>query len=466
MALSDACLEFLQAVDEAAGELAKAVHHYSAPDDLIQYGEEIDALRRACLALAESPSDAEKGAHLLRLAELVFWYHATLPKPPGPPERQAKVETLIKLLQSGTNSLEASKVSFEVPFIVYHLVSETFFTKSAIERLLTILPTLKKKTFEEVIDILRDVGSESVKMESRLYQKVTENSDVRVDIGIITIKDEELNAVLDHFQDGSGVYVGHSTHRHYNLRFAEAGNGSFYRVGIIRQPEQGNGEAQSAARDLIEDLAPRLILVVGIAGGLPCKDYTLGDVILSLRILDYSVEALKEGHNPTYATSGGPVGKHIENHVANLRARLKDLGNWTECLPERPPIILEEANLYGSDDWKRDVRESLEHHSASNAKIPNFYSGIIASSDRLIKDTKVLIPWLQTNLNLLAVEMESGGVYRAARERCAMLAIRGISDIVGFKREERWTQYACASAAAFARAYLLTTPIDVLARPH
>jgi nucleoside phosphorylase len=234
----------------------------------------------------------------------------------------------------------------------------------------------------------------------------------------------------------------------------------------MRQPEQGNGEAQSAARDLIEDLAPRLILVVGIAGGLPSKGYTLGDVILSLRILDYSVEARKEGHDTTYATSGGPVGKHIEHHVANLGARLKDLGNWTECLPERPPIILKEANFYGSDDWKREVRESLEYHSASNARIPNFCSGKIASSDRLIKDTEILILWLQTNRDLLAVEMESGGVYRAIRERCAMLAIRGISDIVGLKREERWTQYACASAAAFARAYLRTTPIDVVGRPR
>ncbi|MCG3117993.1 MAG: 5'-methylthioadenosine/S-adenosylhomocysteine nucleosidase [bacterium] len=458
MALSDSCFQFLDAVSKAAGKLAEDVHHYSTPDYPIEYGEEIDALRRACSAVANSPFDAEKGAHLLRLAELVLRSLDGYPRPPKPPEQRAKVKTLVKLLQSGTNSLEAS----EVPLMVDHLIYETPLTKLAIERLKTILPSLKQKTFDEVIDIISDVGSEPVKRESRLYQKLTGNSDVHVDIGIITIKDEELNAVLDNFQNGSVVYISPTTHRHYNLRVAEAGNGSHYQVGIIRQPEQGNGEAQSAARDLIEDLAPRLILVVGIAGGLPSKDYTLGDVILSLRILDYSVEARKEGHNPTYTTSGGPVGKHIENHVANLSARRKDLGNWIECLPARPPIILNEANLYGSDDWKREVRESLEYHSASNAKTPNFYSGIIASSDRLIKDTEVLIPWLQTNRNLLAVEMESGGVYRAARERCAMLAIRGISDIVGFKRDERWTQYACASAAAFARAYLLTTPIDVV----
>jgi len=41
-----------------------------------------------------------------------------------------------------------------------------------------------------------------------------------------------------------------------------------------------------------------------------------------------------------------------------------------------------------------------------------------------------------------------------------MLVIRGISDIVGLKRSDAWTQYACASAAAFTRAFLRTRPVD------
>jgi hypothetical protein len=51
--------------------------------------------------------------------------------------------------------------------------------------------------------------------------------------------------------------------------------------------------------------------------------------------------------------------------------------------------------------------------------------------------------------------MELGGVFLAARQidrEHPILAIRGISDIVGFKREEQWTKYACTTAAAFAYA--------------
>jgi hypothetical protein len=90
-----------------------------------------------------------------------------------------------------------------------------------------------------------------------------------------------------------------------------------------------------------------------------------------------------------------------------------------------------------------------------------YIAGPIASSDRLVKDPMLLIPWLQTAPNLLAIEMESGGVYRAARERCPMLAIRGISDIVGLKRAAAWTKYACAAAAAFTRAFLRTWPNEL-----
>jgi hypothetical protein len=51
-------VEFMQATADA---LAAAVHHYAAPDHPISYGLEIDALRRACAAVKESPFDPEAG---------------------------------------------------------------------------------------------------------------------------------------------------------------------------------------------------------------------------------------------------------------------------------------------------------------------------------------------------------------------------------------------------------------------
>jgi nucleoside phosphorylase len=283
------------------------------------------------------------------------------------------------------------------------------------------------------------------------------------DVGIITIKDEEFEAVLNVFRDNIGLYVGPKSKRHYNLKRADAGSGKTYSVAIVRNVEQGNADAQAVARDMIEDLCPTLILVVGIAGGRPTSDFTLGDVVLSLRVNDYSVHAHNPGSEPTYATSGGPVAGAIEAGVANLKARLTDLGDWTSALPPRPLVDPDTAAVNGPDPWQKAILKSIRHHFQQKPRTePKFVSGAIGSSDGLIKEPDVLITWLSTARNLLAVEMESAGVHKAARERCSWLAIRGISDIVGLERSEDWTLYAAATAAAFARAYLRTTPIEPL----
>lgn len=284
----------------------------------------------------------------------------------------------------------------------------------------------------------------------------------KVDIGILTIRDDEFRAVLGVFPDKTGTVKG--AHREYTLRHADAGKGERYTITVLRQAEQGLGEAQTVARDLLEDLAPRLVLVVGIAGALPSDDVTLGDVVLSTRIHDFTVEARKTGDEATYAATGGPIDRALANAVADLANREDELGDWTADLPERPEVSwTRKGQLYGSPEWQRELRAKLEHHygKGTTPRAPVYVAGPIASSDRLVKDPSLLIPWLATARNLLAVEMESGGVYRAVRERCPMLAIRGLSDIVGLKRADAWTKYACASAAAFTRAFLRTRPIPV-----
>lgn len=273
----------------------------------------------------------------------------------------------------------------------------------------------------------------------------------------MTIREDEFRAVLKAFPGDPGVHKGR--YREYALRSADAGNGRKYSVAILRQVEQGNGEAQEAARDLLDDLQPSLLLIVGIAGGVPSDDITLGDVVLATRILDFSIEARKFEGETTYNVGGGAISKSIAAGVANLGAREVDLGEWWSDLPEKPHVSSGPGKVYGPQDWQRKVRESLRAHAAPRP--PQFYAGVIAASDRLVKDPKLLIPWLKTARGILAVEMESAGVHRATHERTPMLSIRGLSDIVGLKRHDAWTKYACSSAAAFAAAYLRTQPVDI-----
>jgi nucleoside phosphorylase len=286
-----------------------------------------------------------------------------------------------------------------------------------------------------------------------------------IDIGILTIREDEFRAVLNVFPDDHGVHKGR--HREYTLRTADAGERARYRLAILRQIEQGNGEAQEAARDLCDDLQPSLLLVVGIAGGLPSDDISLGDIVLSTRIHDFSVEARKFEEDTTYNVGGGPIAKSIAAGIANLVGRELELGDWWAELPSKPAVSLARGMFYGPKPWQQDVRGKLEAHYGKNvaARAPIFSAGSIASSDRLVKDPSVLFPWITTARGILAIEMESAGVHRATRDKTPMLSIRGLSDIVGFKRQDAWTKYACASAAAFARGYLRTRPVSVRESP-
>ena len=214
---------------------------------------------------------------------------------------------------------------------------------------------------------------------------------------------------------------------------------------------------------MLEELEPRWLLVVGIAGGVPSDELTLGDVVVSNRIVDFSVEAVLQDKPSEYAMMGGPVAKDAAVVLANLRALAGELGSWGSAASigaARPPIEVDDGEFYGDEAWQAKARAGLARQAARTEPIVT--AGAIGSSDRLVKDTKILATFLlKAARQVLAVEMESAGVYRAATGRgVPLVAIRGLSDVVGFKRDPRWTAYACHTAAAFTRAFLCTRPIE------
>jgi hypothetical protein len=159
MALSDACFEFMQATADAAEALAAAVHHYASPDYPISYSVEIDALRRACAAVKESPYDPQLGAELLRLAASVMTFHDTPPDTPEALNREGEMKKLIRLLEDAVDDDQKTIV----PAVVGNVVVETKFTPQAAERLKTMLPKLGKSAYDIAIKIISDIGAATAK---------------------------------------------------------------------------------------------------------------------------------------------------------------------------------------------------------------------------------------------------------------------------------------------------------------
>lgn len=159
MALSDACFEFLQSVSEAAAELGREAHRYSDPDAPLQYGFEVDALRRASLAIVESPYDPAAGARLLELAASVLAYHDTPPGASDAAKRKASMNHLVHELQQ----VVAVEDAASVPAVVAQAMSNTPYSSSAAQRLKVMLSKLGKPAYEIAVKIAGDIGGATIK---------------------------------------------------------------------------------------------------------------------------------------------------------------------------------------------------------------------------------------------------------------------------------------------------------------
>lgn len=89
----------------------------------------------------------------------------------------------------------------------------------------------------------------------------------KVDFGIITIREDEFEAVLQRFPLAATT----EGRRRYGLSNLQTYDGAEYVIALARCHEQGTGEGQNIASDLIEDFDPQWLLLVGIAGGGSCR---------------------------------------------------------------------------------------------------------------------------------------------------------------------------------------------------
>jgi Uncharacterized protein conserved in bacteria (DUF2321) len=135
------------------------VHHYSAPDYPIRYGGEIDALRRACAEVKDSPFNPEAGSNLLRIAAAVMTFQDAPPNTAQRSAHQRKMNELVRLIQAELSEDEVSAV----PAIVQNVIVETGYSKRAAEKLKVMLPKLRKSSYDIVIKIISDIGSATVK---------------------------------------------------------------------------------------------------------------------------------------------------------------------------------------------------------------------------------------------------------------------------------------------------------------
>jgi nucleoside phosphorylase len=277
-----------------------------------------------------------------------------------------------------------------------------------------------------------------------------------IDFGIIAVKVEEYAAIAEKCRLKDKA-IGR---RRYGIGWIQTTKNRGYAVACVRCVDQGQAAAQDVAEDMIDDLAPRWILVVGICGGLPSTEFSLGDVIVASRVHDFSVNATTYKEKPTFDTRGRDVPGRARDVVAQLPDIFRTLRGWNRQrslgvpIPRvKVPVDLADERLYGPAPWKTKVLDSLKWRFKDAPRSgPVAYTGPIASSNTLVKNPDLVTRLLPTMRAIVAFEMEMAGVMRAASRHNSdypVLGLRGVSDIIGFRRHQSWTAYACHSVAAF-----------------
>jgi nucleoside phosphorylase len=135
--------------------------------------------------------------------------------------------------------------------------------------------------------------------------KVTGNDPI--DVAIITMRDDEFTAVLDRMATNSTI----EGQRRYEVGTLTSARGRAITYSVARCVEQGPAEAQRLATYILEDLMPGLVVLCGIAGAMPTKDITLGDVVCATYVHDLSLRAARDRGGDTYRTRGAEMAPPI-----------------------------------------------------------------------------------------------------------------------------------------------------------
>jgi nucleoside phosphorylase len=138
-------------------------------------------------------------------------------------------------------------------------------------------------------------------------------TDARPDIVIITVREDETRAMLSRV---SGREPAHYRNRTYSVGKVTNKNGRDLLVAFVKTTEQGPNAANGTARDAIEDLDPGWIILVGIAGALPEREYTLGDVIVASRLHDFTVGAYLQDQAPEFINQGSRVAQNLQDLIS------------------------------------------------------------------------------------------------------------------------------------------------------
>ncbi|KAF9638039.1 hypothetical protein BFW01_g8936 [Lasiodiplodia theobromae] len=266
----------------------------------------------------------------------------------------------------------------------------------------------------------------------------------------------------------------------------------------IAAGEYGTTAAATTASNMLSSFPHiRIGLMVGVGAGLPrvkdkrvLKEYDirLGDVVISepkgtsSGVVQYDLGKIKEGKFERVGFLGAPpevlrkglnsLKMHHQKNGSGVPDILQKMVEKYPRLGRYNPENEKHGFVYQGAQYDRLFDASALHvdapddeddperscsHCDTELEIqrkprpfsgPRFHYGIIASGNLVVKDRDMILQRLSEDC--LCFEMEAAGLMN----HFPCLVIRGICDYADTHKNDRWQNYAAATAAAFAKELL------------
>lgn len=253
-----------------------------------------------------------------------------------------------------------------------------------------------------------------------------------VDFAIICALKEEAEAVLRHFTVHDVEEFGYCTIHFATIDKKTGSSQKSYHIAVVEISKMGNLASLHASSLLIHEYSPYYMLLVGICGGIidATEDFQLGDVVVSDHVIYYEPGKTKADgfeYRQIEFSERAPDGTYRESKL--LKAAIEhDERGW------------DAKGLIGVQ-WPGDNPPRYR---------PRLKVGSICSGEKVIANSARAAELKELHPRVISIEMEAAGIaYACEAANTGFLVIKSVSDYANEEKNDRYREYAAATAAAF-----------------
>ncbi|EQB51330.1 hypothetical protein CGLO_09126 [Colletotrichum gloeosporioides Cg-14] len=240
-------------------------------------------------------------------------------------------------------------------------------------------------------------------------------------------------------------------------------------MAVLPMDQYGLNNASNVAGHMRRSFTSiRFGLMVGVGGGVPDLDIRLGDVVVGNQVVQHDLGKIIPAGLQRTATARIPP-PIILNSVSKLRALHETQGSQIPSILRQMqqrypkldkysyPTALEDRLFRATydhdqpDDCSQCSPSELQHREPRPTNDPQVHYGGIASGSQVIRSGRARDE-IANKLGVSCFEMEAAGLI----DHFACIVIRGICDYADSHKNKQWQKYASATAAAYAKEFLLS----------